>query len=612
MIKTMPEIYQPRKLPRNREYPGYQFYCTVQKTDGNSEDCFCLTVLCVIDWLKERLRETDVIPQEIARLPGRQNAGEISSDDLKSFTISSGFSAYVVSLPGHGIWCLRLKEPDSDTDHRKAVPGRFFATNIGIHIINGKQIEFGIRIDVTDPEETSEVDFAFRPKLVRYLFEAPNLMLTQASKLLYREPMIVENDEQLKQLRTILDSTDCVMPVILVTQAIRLSGEESASLFSKPAFPVNASVPSSGVSPTIPVLEKYYPFDANDIASHNFGYAITGKVSEDLHRQLAARLKKDYTPGDILFVEPRRFGGHVRILGKTEKDAKKQIWDRAHCYSKHRKYYFGDIQFEFDARNIENRELIEQIRTSGEMATEEKLTRLNQKIDELQEENIKRVQKINELKEQLLSEFRRGEAAEKVRTEQLFEDFDRHEEELRAVRARNMQLEQENREARAHRSAVEAFRSMPELPRTNEDVIHYFQRVFGDRIAFTERGIKTGCKCGIKAEGLWFYLYHMATSLFDIHHAGVPDVEKAFLHAAGIEVAMGEGSNSRKDNKIMALRKDVFEGKEISVEPHIKLTSQRAGADYQRIYYCYDHETDRIIVGWIGDHMRNFGTLNAN
>ena len=376
----MPENYLPRKLPRNREYPGYQFYCILEKRNASSEECFCFSVLCVIDWLKERLRETDVIPEQIARLPERQRSCEIHPEDLKSFTINSGFSAYVVSLPGHGIWSLRLKESDSDTEQRKAIPGRFFATNIGLHIINDKQVELGIRIDVTDPEEAPEIDFAFRPKLVRYLFEVSDLLLMQTTQLPYQKAIIVENDNQLKQLRIILDSSESIMPVILITQAIRLPKEESVLSFGKTPFPMDLTAPPSGLFPAafpaVPVLEQYYPFDANDIASHNFGYAITCQASENMHKQISARLKKDYTPGDILFVEPKRFGGHVRIIGKDEKDAAKQVWQRAHCYSKDRKYSFGDVQFEFDARNIENREMIDQIRASGEMVTEEKLANL--------------------------------------------------------------------------------------------------------------------------------------------------------------------------------------------------------------------------------------------
>ena len=612
----MPENYLPRKLPRNKEYPGYQFYCTIQKQNASAEKCFCFAVLCVVDWLKERLRGTEVIPEEISGLPDRQNAVSVSPADLESFTISSGFSAYAVSLPKHGIWSLRLKEPDSDTEQRKAVPGRFFATNIGLRIMNDRQVELGIRIDVTDPEETPEVDFAFRPRLVRYLYEAPDILLSQAAGLPYEKAVAVDGDEGMKTLRAFLDSSEGTMPVILVTQAFRLPKEEPVSFVGWKSFPSGLSSPPPGLfppaAPSVPLPEQYYPYDADDIAAHNFGYAVTCKVPEKMHRQLAARLKKDYTPGDILFAEPKRFGGRIHVLSSEDGDAAKQVWARAHCYSKDRKYSFGDVLFEFDARNVENRELIDRIRASGEMQTEEKLAQLNRKIDELQEENEKRVQKINELKQQLLSEFRRGEEAEKLRTDQLLEDHDRMEEELRSVKALNMHLDQENREARAIRSSMEQFRNMPELPRSNEDVICYFQKVFGDRIVFTERGIKTGCKCDIKPEGLWYYLYHMAKELFDIHHEGNPDVENEFLHAAGIEVAMSEGSQTNKGSKFRKQREDVYNGKDIYIAPHVKLDDQRSGAENRRIYYCYDRELDRIIIGWIGMHLDTAGTMHMN
>ena len=612
----MPETYLPRKLPRNREYPGYQFYCTLQMKDSDAESCYCFAALCVVDWLKERLRGTNVIPKQLSHLPGRQEYPSIRAGDLESFTINSGFSAYVVSLPQHGIWSLRLKEHDSDTDTRKAIPGRFFATNVGLRIQDDSRVELGIRIDVTEPEEAEEVDFAFRPKLLRYLFECENMILSQAAPLPYRKAIAVDTDEQLKLLRKILDSSAGTLPLLLITQAVRLPEIPTIPDIKKlPLFPVNnIPLPDRFPYPAAPQppVAYDYPFDADDIASHNFGYAITCRISEKLHDALAKRLKKGYAPGDILFVEPKRFGGNVRVMGRDEKDIVKQAWKRAHCYSKNRNYSFGDIRFEFDARNVENRELISRIRASGEMEAEEKLAQLNQKIDELQDENEKRVQKINELKEQILSEFKRGEAAEKLRTEELFADFDRQDEELRVLRARNMQLERENENARAIQSAVEAFRSMAEMPRTNEDVINYFRKVFGNRIAFTDRAIKTGCKSDIKPEGLWYYLYQMATTLFDIHHCGKPDVVGEFLHATGIDVAMGEGKQTNKDGKLRKMREDVYEGKIIYVFPHVKLDAQRTGAEDRRIYYCYDRELDRIIIGWIGVHLDTAGTMHMS
>ena len=61
----------------------------------------------------------------------------------------------------------------------------------------------------------------------------------------------------------------------------------------------------------------------------------------------------------------------------------------------------------------------------------------------------------------------------------------------------------------------------------------------------------------------------------------------------------------------MRTREDVWQGKTISIEPHVKLVSQKAGTEHQRIYYCYDHEEDQIIIGHIGDHLINAATQYA-
>ena len=124
---------------------------------------------------------------------------------------------------------------------------------------------------------------------------------------------------------------------------------------------------------------------------------------------------------------------------------------------------------------------------------------------------------------------------------------------------------------------------------------------------FTERAVKTACKCDVKASGLWYYLYHMATSLYDIHHAGAPEVEKEFYRSTGIEMAPGEKAQTNKNDKVMKQRYDTYEGKEIFAAPHVKLDDGRSGGNNRRIYYCYDREIDRVIISWVGDHLDTSG-----
>ena len=601
--------FMPRKLPKTREYPGYQFYAILSCRDGSADDCFRLAALTVTDWLKERMEHSETTPAELRALPPREQYQRIASEELHSFRVSAGFAADVTVLPEQGIWTLRLKEPDSDTRDRKALPGRLFTTNIAIRIMNEVQVEFAVRIDVTDPEGAAEIDFAFRPKCVRYLFRTEGLSITQTGRLPYEQAVPVDSEDSFRSLRQVLDSTQGLMPVILFTQAIRIPALSAGpSPLPGVLFPGDMPVlPHRDDPPTVPGL--FFPFSADNFAAHAFGYGITCTVTESLHAALAKRLHRDYSPGDVLFVEPKRFGGNIHVFDGKKADTPARAQAKAHQYSRNKNYSFGNTIFEYDARGIEQQRQINAVIRSDQIRDNEKVERLQAIIAELRQENENQIRKIDELKQQNLNEFSRGEEAAYAENLALEQECERLEKENHTLQANNERLSAENEEARSFRDAAEAFRSMEEMPQTNEDVVNYFTRVFGHRIVFTEKGRKTACRCGIRPAGLWYYLYHMAKELYGIHAANIPDVETWFMNATGIEVALGEQSQTRNNSKLMRLREDVYNGKTISVEPHVKLNAQRAGADHQRIYYCYDHELDLIIIGHAGDHLRTYGSL---
>ncbi len=651
----MPKEYAPRRLPLTREYPGYQFYALLEYANLPAESCFCYAALCITDWLKKRVHDPAYIPEEARRLPSRDAFQNISPTDLTSFQINLGFTANTVCLPAHGLWTLRLKEPDSKTDNRDPIPGRFFTTNVGLHLLDDRRVELAIRIDVLDPEGAPEVDHAFRPAFVRTLFATDQLIISQLSPLLYEKARPVTTEQDWKDLRKILDSSSATLPVILFTEEIRLPDPADLGLaapmgsFPDPAKPGRAapvgssakpgraapmgslpnpadpglaapvgplrqmpSIPLFPKTPTLPAPVSAWPIDPDDFASHAFGFAITVSVTENLHDAVAKKIRKSYDPGDVIFMEPRRFGGRIRIYDGHGRDAYERIKLDSRIFSKNKSYSFGDAKFDYDVRNLEHRELIRSIQESRDLKAEEKLAELNRIIEDLQNENESRVRKIDELKAQNKAEFQQGEAAERQRSARLAEENEEKTAQLHQVQARIALLERENRDARSYRDAAEAFRAMDSMPETAEDVAQYFQTVFGDRLVFTDRGLKTAARCKIKPAGLWFYLYYMATELYDLHHTHVPDVEAEFKAATTIEVAMGEGKQSRKDNSTMSSRIDSYEGKEIWAEPHVKLVPARAGQDFQRIYYCYDLELDRIIISHVGDHLKNYGTRSAN
>ena len=100
---------------------------------------------------------------------------------------------------------------------------------------------------------------------------------------------------------------------------------------------------------------------------------------------------------------------------------------------------------------------------------------------------------------------------------------------------------------------------------------------------------------------------------FDARYAAEAEARLAakmarFKEATGWELATSEGAGTHKNTDYMNLRKDVWDGREISVEPHVKFSKslRTTGAQYQRLYYAYDTPTRKVVVGYIGDHLENF------
>lgn len=143
-------------------------------------------------------------------------------------------------------------------------------------------------------------------------------------------------------------------------------------------------------------------------------------------------------------------------------------------------------------------------------------------------------------------------------------------------------------------------------------MVSYYRLIFADRIDFTDRGMKTASKCDINADLLWECLYWVSTVLVDLHRCADQNADKRFKERTGWDVAMTEGPETHKVADYMNLRKDVYDGREISVEPHVKFPKsiRKTGAQYQRLYYAYDPLSRKIIVGYVGDHLENYKSLS--
>lgn len=157
-------------------------------------------------------------------------------------------------------------------------------------------------------------------------------------------------------------------------------------------------------------------------------------------------------------------------------------------------------------------------------------------------------------------------------------------------------------------ASLENIRSIAQLPKTPYEIGDYFRKIYGESIDFTERGIASLKHCRTTPSLLWECLYAIANYLTPLYNQNCVDIKSEFHNLCGWEMAGREGHETRKNNKLMALRKDVYEGREISIEPHVKRGRVEGASNFIRVYYCYDVKTSRIVIGHVGSHLDNYTT----
>lgn len=459
--------FKPLTLLQTRSYPGYQFYATLKYKDQKPTECMKYTILTVMDWLRDKI-DGDMLPEEL-KTPSPQKFTRVADDVFKSYHYSGGFSLDITSLISQGIWAARIKEPDTERNDRKAIIGRFFITDIGIHCIDDS-VELGVKIDVLDPVNVpEEVPYAYRPQFIRRLFETRRLKMTQVKLLKYNQPNLVNNPMALKHLLELIPDPNNYMPIMVLTYAadqkkvkelierldknLGLRGKSNS--FSKRLAQLDT------VPEMLEIGDPLLPYDAEYMAYHTFGYGRVYVVDKSMFEGFKkSEYGSDLKPGDMIWIEPARFGGNTRIIRYDPQDPagvreyrRNKLVEDAHGYSKKKNVSFGAVVFEAKARRIEVEEhfkiRLEEIRSNDEIKAEQKADEiyketqellalyeedkrmddeekklLNEEIDRLNKENQNLTGKVTYLEErnERISEAKEGIVIQVPRIEEFYED----------------------------------------------------------------------------------------------------------------------------------------------------------------------------------------------
>lgn len=205
-------------------------------------------------------------------------------------------------------------------------------------------------------------------------------------------------------------------------------------------------------------------------------------------------------------------------------------------------------------------------------------------------------------------DFEERESTLKQETEHWMSEVEQKEDELLKVKAKLSSLE-----FGQTRSTDASIELLPELKRHVRDlagIVGVYSRIYGDRLIFADEAFKSASEfanCSI-LDRAWDMLQHVATTLYDLKFGdGEPgDIASQFQHASGFEYAKTEGKQSKADASICASRQITVNGKKYEIWPHIKWGTKPPKT--LRIHFAFCEDSKKIVIGYVGEHMRNATT----
>ena len=618
--------YEPIKLNQTNRYPGYQFHARIRMDGVPASDTFRYVILTIYQWIRSKVPEEDKQAPEL-QVPPPEEYASAGTECFAPFHLNIGFALDITPLVEDGVWALRLKQPDTGSDTREAVPGRMFTTRVGVRLNDRGYTELGIRIDVTDPASVGkELDFSYRPGFVRTLAIQPSVVFEQVRELKFGSADRISTDDDWKRLQYYLDNEDNQLPLVVFTH--HRPGEKKAASVSIEEFikqeEAGTFLRFTGPGIAQPFLcteqdEKkppVLPYDADKFSRSAFAYALTFVLGDKYTEKLRSRVKKEFGAGDILIIGAKKFRGGVSVVpypGDGEEKLRKAYDEAlllAQSWSKHKAPYdFGSVVFEAEARKMEQHARILEIVNSSTVEEKDKIAKLQYEMELLFGVIDDKDEDIRELNAQKSEAYERGVAAMQADVDQLKEEISRLRGDLADRDAQIELIAAKGKRADEALAALGNARNVDALPRSNEEIVRYFKRVYPDRLVFTERGEKEASRCLLNPDHLWKILFTVANDLTEVfRNAKGTMTDEQITCATGFDVALHEGSMTREQSGFMKLREDEIDGKKISVEPHLKLRQAKGEPAHQRLHFCYDTEMRRIVVGYLGDHLDSAAT----
>lgn len=200
--------------------------------------------------------------------------------------------------------------------------------------------------------------------------------------------------------------------------------------------------------------------------------------------------------------------------------------------------------------------------------------------------------------------------AEQQKRAQAEDSIARREYELEQARASAAEA---RAQMRAEKSALQAVLGLTAWPEDVHEIAALAVKVSGERLVFTNEALRSLEKsrfatCDDAASVIWRCLRAMATDLHELLMDDLPaqQVAETFKNRTKFSLTWTESKETKRDNRLMAQRQMVYDGREIDITPHVKWgdTAPRL----LRVHFWVDRDQKRLVVGHCGDHLDTYGT----
>lgn len=593
------------RLLKNRIYPTYQLHAVMNSKKTTPQNGLRLGALVVLEWICQRLGAE--VPEELRDIPSPSRYREVGDDCLTSLHLNSGFVIDIVSLPEQGTWCLQVTEPDLGSDPgnpeqlRQAVPGRMIETNIGFRI-SGLQLECGFQTMISDPEGSAQEADVYRLAVVRRLIQNPDFGLKHMT-VLRQEAETVSTSEQLKELNRIWRSEENQLPFVFFSSIPReeISMPVVQEHFLRPAEFVWRPEPAQRLV-SRPERDEWAPYDTAEFAWRNVSLCRTYVLPERLFDRFAGLAKVSAQPGDIVVLEPERFGGARTVLAykpsaSRQKETIQQLRQLIGSYSRNKEILFGKVRFLSEGRKELLLQAMDATRSS-EAISREWAEKLLQRDNQWKDTCDKLEEKYQALYEQL----------ERYKTYQL--QLEQEKEALRT--AKETEMERCQALLRSREEEVSCLRRRLDQPSEHREIAAWVQKYFNGRLLLHPRAlsmlqdrsaqsVSASLICDaldFLATDYWERRYHQISAEemnsrcaqkygrpFEVARTGVTTIEftpsqykiKYFLGARGKPVESG-------------------------LDYHLRVGN--APENLLRIYFLHDDEKQLIVVGSLPKHLK--------